>query len=156
MSYKHEFDEFEKMIIDGYPQWFDYDDFYWGFDISDGWRQLIKEMCEQLSKIDTPEDYGFYCIKQKYGFLTIYDINGNEETTKIVNSITSRAEGICELCGGTDGVKTGGSGWWVTTECRICRETDDVPNQMSKHSMKAGPYDVTFYGPKEKNEISKD
>lgn len=71
MSYIHEFNEFEKSIIEGYPKWFSYDEFQFGFEINKGWDHLIKEFCEKLTQMDVPEDYCVNCIKQKFGDLLI-------------------------------------------------------------------------------------
>ena len=52
--------------------------------------------------------------------MRVYASGGNEETERLLHQVREESLKVCEACGATEGVDTGGSGW-IRTLCQSCR-----------------------------------
>jgi hypothetical protein len=91
----------------------------WGFDVLDGWYDLIYKLSEDLMKV-SPECECSQC-KEKFGFLRYYVDNCNEEGHKLIDEAEKKSGTICEICG-KPGKSREDLGWIKT----LCLEHYDV------------------------------
>lgn len=89
-----------------------------GIETRDGWYGLIESLCERIG--EAPPEFKFTQIKEKFGLLRIYSRGGTVETNGLIDSAENASRWVCEVCGGTNHVSTGGTGW-ITTLCQGCR-----------------------------------
>jgi len=85
----------------------------WGFDVGDGWYDLIYQLSQKL-EIAAPECECCQC-KEKFSTLRFYVDNCNEEGHKIIIEYEKKSGHICEICG-EKGVFRGDLPW-VRTLC---------------------------------------
>jgi len=90
-----------------------------GCDFEDGWYPIVERLCEALNLVAPPE-FKFTQVKEKFGAMRIYASGGNEETERLLHRVHEESLKVCEACGATEGVDTGGSGW-IRTLCQSCR-----------------------------------
>lgn len=107
----------------------------WGFDVGDGWYDIIHEACEKLEQLRFKTGMVVYAeqVKEKFGTLRFY-INEDGRRLKLTKSqrnevwenavdIVSEAEvkssKICEECGNTGNINKRG---WKVTLCDECRK----------------------------------
>lgn len=92
-------------------------------DHGDGWIPLVDRLDRQISEI--VPDYKIGQVKEKFGGLRYYIGAVPSEVFDRVYALITAAEeesfSICESCGTTENVTTGGKGW-VKTYCDECRE----------------------------------
>lgn len=73
----------------------------YGIAVAPGWLTLIDKMSEEISEIDSTIQYEQ--IKEKFGLLRVYTINGSEDKRDVVNGIISKYVELsritCEVCG---------------------------------------------------------
>jgi hypothetical protein len=98
-----------------------------GCEHSDGWFNIIHSMCEaidsHLKHLESPFDYEFVQIKEKFGTLRVYD-NGNDDYIEGVIRMAENMSAVtCEVTGqpGTLCVK----GHWYRTLCPEQAEKDE-------------------------------
>ena len=91
----------------------------YGIECNNGWHDLLNDLCEQIVKLNPPEDFCFVQIKQKFGLLRIYVDNSNEEINNLINAVELKSAKICEHCGSDQHVTSEGS--WIKTLCHDCR-----------------------------------
>lgn len=72
-----------------------------GLGCGDGWFNLIKETCQQLT--DAGADLRFSQIKEKFGSLRMYYTGEAQTILPIVVDAERRSLTICEQCGKTEG-----------------------------------------------------
>jgi len=89
-----------------------------GIAIGEGWHDLLRTLCEDLSKVAGP-DFKFEQIKEKFGTLRIYSSGSNEETNKLIDAAEAASQDICENCGTKEGVTL--EGRWIRALCPSCR-----------------------------------
>lgn len=92
----------------------DYQD---GFRLSDGWFQLIDEMCNELSKLKQPID--ILGMKEKFGGLRVfhtYDL----DALKISSKYEEASFKICDGCGDTGSLRN--IKGLMVTSCEKCLE----------------------------------
>ncbi len=111
----------ERHLVEKYPKLFvDYrgdpikTTMAWGCECGDGWINILDEACEKLSKID---GICFVQIKEKFGDLTIYLNQYNDDVDKILDKAVERSRVTCEVCG-KDGKRRGGR--WIQVLCDLC------------------------------------
>lgn len=91
----------------------------------DGWRVAFGEqMCEEIRDAllngggeEALNEYRILQIKEKYGSLRWYDLNGNEDTLRIVDKYERRSETTCITCGEP---ATQVSLGWISPFCDDC------------------------------------
>ena len=92
----------------------------WGIETNDGWFNLIKDMCQQIQNSNPPKDFKFSQIKEKFGQLTVYCDNYNQQILDIIQKFEDESLKICEKCGSMDDVIQ--TGKWILTLCKQCRK----------------------------------
>jgi len=118
--------EFEAKLVKEFPAYFI--DMYgsrkitslsFGLEIEPGWFDIIWRLCDDIKKLDTPENFKFVQIKEKFGGLRVYAYNSNKEIEDLVEKAEKEAEITCEMCGTKENVTTEGS--WIKVLCQPCR-----------------------------------
>ena len=89
-----------------------------GCEFADGWYRLLERLCEELEPVAPPE-FRFTQVKEKFGEMRVHASGGNEETERLIRQAREESLRVCEECGATEGVTTGGSGR-IRTLCRLC------------------------------------
>ena len=83
----------------------------WGFDVSDGWFDLIYELSQKLV-LASPMCEAVQ-VKQKFSGLRFYVNNCNEDGRKLIQEYENKSYYTCEICG-KKGVVRDKSGWFKT------------------------------------------
>ena len=121
--------ELDKQLCEKYPKIFA--DRYkpmtetamcWGFDIGDGWYQIIDSLCDQIQHhIDWKNRDGEKVVqvvatqvKEKFGGLRFYHSGGDNTIYGMVSMAESWAANTCEVCGKPGKLRGGG---WLYTAC---------------------------------------
>jgi len=94
----------------------------WGFDIGDGWYQIIDSLCNQIQHhIDWKNRDGEKVaqvvasqVKEKFGGLRFYYNGGDDYVDGMVRMAESWAANTCETCGKPGKLRGGG---WLYTAC---------------------------------------
>lgn len=101
----------------------------WGFDVGDGWYQILDSLCGQIQHyIDWNNEnfekgYKQYKqvpqvvavqIKEKFGGLRFYYDGGDDHISGMVRMAESWAYHTCEECGAVGKMRNGG---WIRTLC---------------------------------------
>lgn len=92
-----------------------------GFDIQDGWYDLVRDLCTKLEKrvqVLTPqeqEDVYVQQVKEKWGGLRFYMQSPDEGMHDLVHQAEERSIHTCEWCG-EEGKQRNDIGW-VQTLC---------------------------------------
>lgn len=126
--------ELQKKLFENYPNLFEnakktiYEScMAWGITTGDGWFKILKELCEELSKLNG--NVKFDQIKEKFGLLRIYyscDSGLEEQVNKLISKAEYKSSLICENCG-EPGTRDGNSGW-ITTLCDNCNKKFEESN----------------------------
>lgn len=100
-----------------------------GFECGDGWYWLIDKLCSQLQwdtdKNNYPQVKALQ-VKEKFGTLSFYTINGNKEQNAMISLAGSMSAYICETCGKTKNIgKTTG---WISVRCKKCAKKERLNN----------------------------
>ena len=93
---------------------------YWGFDISDGWFNLIYELSKKITKLDSKCEAEQ--VKEKFGQLRYYTGPTTEEVFKLISTAENKSYKICEHCGRPGKPNSDG---WIKTLCKKCRKKDN-------------------------------
>jgi len=91
------------------------------FPVSEGWRDLITTLVNDIISID--KEVIITQIKEKHGSLRFYIYGGNDEVYKLIDQAEEDSYNICELCGSTEDVIQYGG--WIKTHCKKCREKNE-------------------------------
>ena len=123
-----------------------------GCEFADGWYRLLERRCEELEPVAPPE-FRFDQVKEKLGEMRvhasggneeterlirqaremrIYASGGNEETERLIRQAREESLRVCEECGATEGVDTGGSGW-IRTLCQSCWTASGGPDPVERN-----------------------
>jgi len=102
----------------------------WGFNIGDGWYQIIDSLCGQIQNhIDWQNRRGVEItqvvatqVKEKFGGLRFYYEGGDDTVDGMVRMAESWASNTCEQCGQPG--RTRGHGWIYTSCDTHARELD--------------------------------
>ena len=124
--------ELQKKLVQRAPYMFKYDASdnqspirYYGFEVGDGWFDLLKTLILELKRLDTNQHLQVVQVKEKFGTLRFY-INPIENTIydAVMESI-EKAEQIssitCELCGKPGTINNKG---WISVRCPECRSKE--------------------------------
>jgi len=144
----------EKELIEKYPKIFidAYKDpketcMHWGLECSDGWYDLIDQLCQSLQWMTDKNNYPQVIadqVKEKFGTLRFYyHLKGdkiNEAHDAFIAGMVNFAESmsgmICEGCGAKGKSRRGG---WIQTLCDKCWE-----NKKNKPTKGKPMYEVMF------------
>ena len=87
----------------------------WGFEVGDGWEPLIRELSEQITKLDATVQATQ--VKEKFGGLRFYINHATDEIGSLISIAESKSYYICENCGKPGTLRTDG---WYVTACDEC------------------------------------
>ncbi len=92
-----------------------------GIQTGDGWFWLIDNLCEELNKykIQNKVPIKAFQVKEKFGELRFYIIEGIREQYAIIEFAMALSLFICEECGSTKNVKQRGTSY-IKTLCEEC------------------------------------
>lgn len=99
-----------------------------GFECSDGWEPLIRELSAKLEALigQLPEgeraQYNAIQVKEKFGGLRFYLSRGTDEMFDLTNEAESASYKVCEGCGAPGTRRTGG---WIRVLCDACESKKD-------------------------------
>jgi hypothetical protein len=133
--------ELDKQLCEKYPKIFA--DRYkpmtetamcWGFDIGDGWYQIIDSLCDQIQHhIDWKNRDGEKVVqvvatqvKEKFGGLRFYHSGGDDTIYGMVSMAESWAANTCEVCGKPGKLRGGG---WLYTACDEHTKPEDLETE---------------------------
>ncbi len=111
-----------------YPKLFSSNTLPWGFEVGDGWSDLIVALCARIDSIlkeDPNAQLQLRQVKEKFGTLRFYyALDGaSDATSEAIREAVTLAESasahICEQCGrpGEPGSRSG----WHFTRCSVCQ-----------------------------------
>lgn len=136
--------EKDLQLCEKYPKIFEYrnsaDKRYpisWGISCADGWFNIIDEACRLIqNRCDLIKDrenkdiqVSAVQIKEKFGSLRFYVIGGDEYTDGVISMAEGLSAKVCEDCGDSAELYTGG--WWMT-QCEKCRRKYIEKNSNNK------------------------
>lgn len=127
--------ELQNELFEKYPNLFSNKDkgimqscMSWGIECDDGWYDIIRSVCWQISQHEKNIQEGFSRkkeeyqpvkfdqIKEKFGGLRIYFSGGDEFVEGIVNMAEEISYKICEVCGNKGKPNEQG---WIKTCCEL-------------------------------------
>jgi len=120
-------DESDKKQIIKYPELFGTNldatktSIVYGFEIGPGWKKVVNDGLEKLSKEVKSKginDFRIVQIKEKFGELRIYTNWSTDELDTILEDLETTCITTCEKCGSDQG-KFRGDGWLRVT-CDNC------------------------------------
>ena len=107
----------------------------WSFSVGDGWYDIIRNICEELTAIHKETGVQFIAtqVKEKFGTLRFYTMDDNvllpyKDSTKmnavsrghhIISEGENRSNTICEWCGNDGNAQ---SSLWIKTLCDPCQK----------------------------------
>ena len=75
----------------------------WGFEIGDGWFELIRELSTSLATViaglPEPERYKVLQVKQKFAELRFYMSGRDDHVRRLIDDASGRSTRTCEKCG---------------------------------------------------------
>lgn len=103
-----------------------------GFECSNGWFDLIWELCEKIEKEldvmeidvseeakgrldDTYSEFEVIQVKEKFGTLRFYTNWGTEEIHNLINEAEGKSATICETCGDAGEIRNDIG--WISVLC---------------------------------------
>lgn len=90
----------------------------WDSELPIGWRNsFIESMCAEIAAV-APANYTVLQIKEKFGCLRWYDVNGNDETDAIIQKYEDISEHTCIKCG-KPATMMQVNGWYIPL-CKEC------------------------------------
>lgn len=95
----------------------------WGICCDDGWFNLIRNLCLEISKADKDKKIKAVQVKEKFGGLRFYTNFYIEKIEDIIDKYEKKSLKTCESCGSTREVKLRGRGW-IRTLCEDCSEKE--------------------------------
>jgi len=110
-----------------YPRLFPAGPLAWGFELGDGWTELIVTLCERLNTIleaDPDARFGVRQVKEKFGALRFYYElkQARDDTVRLIRQAVDLAEtasaSVCESCGRPSQMRRDDG--WYTTRCELC------------------------------------
>lgn len=115
-----------KKFYDRWPKWFQgltqspmESCLAFGFECADGWFDVLWRLCEDIEKLNPPEEFEVYQVKEKFGGLRFYVGAATEEIFDRIEQAEKESYETCETCGSKDNVTSEGS--WIVTLCKECR-----------------------------------
>jgi hypothetical protein len=95
-----------------------------GFEVYDGWFELIWELSESLEMLAEKEgrrekDWpAVVQVKEKFGGLRYYSLNLSEEMRSLIGRAEEKSFHVCEDCGAPG--QTYSADGWLVTRCAFC------------------------------------
>lgn len=96
----------------------------WGFDVDDGWYEIILELSTKLSALDLIPVATQ--VKEKYGTLRFYVHTGSDEAWELIDQAEAKSAITCESCGNVGKLlnSNGARYGWLKTLCAPCSARD--------------------------------
>lgn len=94
---------------------------HWGFECSDGWYDLIDNLCsdlQHLTSLGHPQLKIMQC-KEKFGLLRFNAPGGSPEQKALIAAAQNASEKICESCGAPGEIDYSAS--WIKVRCPKCK-----------------------------------
>jgi len=107
-----------------------------GFECSDGWFNLIWDLCEKIEKTSPSKNFEVLQVKEKFGGLRFYTSSASKKIFDLIRDAETESYCTCELCGNSGKLKH--RGIWVKTLCDSCAETNeynDIENMGSDETL---------------------
>jgi len=103
-----------------YGPWFD--DLSWGFQVGDGWRDVVRDLTQEIADIvggpDRAPALRVTQVKEKFGGLRFYLLALPVAHCTAIDAAIERAEErssrTCETCGAGGKLRESAGGWWHT------------------------------------------
>lgn len=88
----------------------------WGFDVGDGWFELLMDLCEDIQKHcdEIGEQVVATQVKEKFATLRFYVDKGDDTIYDLITKAEHRSARTCEVCGIPGELYGGG---WIKTLC---------------------------------------
>ena len=94
-----------------------------GFEIGDGWYDLLEALIRGISIIDTEKKVKVVQVKEKFGTLRFYTGGYfTDAIDELIRLAENKSGETCEICGRP--AKTESDNHWLSTICEGCREDD--------------------------------
>ena len=88
-----------------------------GFCVGDGWLDLLLKLCQDIDKMEKPDNFEVVQVKQKFGGLRFYCDNITDEIAQRIREAEDESYKTCEKCSAE---ATAFSDGWITTLCKKC------------------------------------
>ena len=92
-----------------------------GFEVGDGWFDLIYKLCEDIKALNPPEDFEVIQVKEKFGGLRFYCNSATKEIHDRINIAEEKSYHICEGCGVDVPEGPVRDRGWIVTLCTACK-----------------------------------
>jgi hypothetical protein len=94
-----------------------------GFEVQDGWFEILNRLCQKLQSMGLPEDFQFLQVKEKFGGLRVYVLGGTDAVWDAIDAAEAESFKTCEECGSTGKLRTDMG--WLRTLCDTCHNHYD-------------------------------
>ena len=85
------------------------------FECGEGWYQILKDLSDEITKLDPENKVRVGQVKEKFGTLRYYlDDGGSESIYKAITKAEKLSEFTCEVCGQPGKERPSG---WIKTLC---------------------------------------
>jgi len=101
--------------------------------VGDGWREILEDLSNEISKIDRYKLVSVEQVKEKFGGLRFYfNVKEHDEVDKrdllnrvftLVSKAEERSQSVCEKCG-APGALYGNDHGWLKVLCDDCRKEE--------------------------------
>ncbi len=91
----------------------------WGFDIKDGWFDLIYNLSADV--VEEEPSCEFTQVKQKFGLLRVYAHTKSKQVKELIRIAEIKSSNICEICGEPGKMDTQG---WFQVLCPVHTKSD--------------------------------
>ena len=96
-----------------------------GIECSNGWYQLVHDLCTEIMKLYPSEDFKAEQVKEKFGGLRFYVSGSTADINNVIDDFEEKSYHVCESCGSEDQVECKGRPYWVTTLCAECAKPNE-------------------------------
>ena len=90
-----------------------------GFACGNGWFDILLRLCQDIDKMDKPENFEVMQVKEKFGSLRFYCRRTTIKVNKRIADAESESYSVCEVCGNEGSYYSDG---WIKTLCLSCIE----------------------------------
>lgn len=87
-------------------------------EIGNGWYELLKDLCEKLSRTSNPPKA--FRIKEKFGGLRFYADGCTSQHHDIIEACQELSYETCEKCGSMEDISIEDVNGYLTTICKYC------------------------------------
>jgi hypothetical protein len=91
----------------------------WGVECGNGWFDVLWRLCEDIEKLNPPEEFEVTQVKEKFGSLRFYTWSSTDEIEDRIEKAERESGKTCEWCGKFGKRRDKG---WIVTMCNGCYE----------------------------------